>query len=252
MAIVASVAVVAACSGGGQSSPGSDRLPRGDEKVHLDPAEFSTTIDNNYLPMVPGTQSSFREVDSDGEVTSITVTVTDKTKRIANGVTAQVVRDTARQRGQIVEDTYDWFAQDAKGAVWYLGEDTATFENGKRVSSEGSFEAGVDGGLAGVAMPADPRPGLVYRQEFYKGQAEDNGEVLSKHEMVDVKYGHFTSALLTKDTATIEPDVLEYKFYAPGVGTVLTLDIAGGTGREELLSVKKVPAGTATGPLGKP
>ena len=101
-------------------------------------------------------------------------------------------------------------------------------------------------------MPAHPRPGLAYRQEYYRGEAEDNGEVLSAREMVDVKYGHFTSALLTKDTSAIEPDVLEYKFYARGVGQVLTLDIAGGSGREELLTVEKVPAGTATGPLGHP
>ena len=101
-------------------------------------------------------------------------------------------------------------------------------------------------------MPADPKPGPIYRQEYYKGHAEDNGQVLSTREMVDVGNGHYDSVLLTKDTSAIEPDVLEYKFYAQGVGTVLALDIAGGSEREELVSVKKVPAGTATGPLGHP
>lgn len=254
LAAVASVAVVAACGGGsdGGAARRSDRLPRGDEKVTLKPADFSTTIDNKYLPLVPGTQSTFREVDGDGTVSMIVVTVTSKTKRIANGITARVVRDTASQEGKIIEDTFDWFAQDQAGSVWYLGEDTATFENGKKLSTEGSFEAGVDGAQAGVAMPGRPRQGDAYRQEFYKAKAEDNGEVLSTREMVDVKLGHFTSALLTKDTSTIEPDALEYKLYAPGIGSVLTLDIAGGTAREELLSVRKVPAGTATGPLGQP
>jgi hypothetical protein len=250
---LAGIAVVAACSGGsddGNTKPAA--LPQRGEVVKLDPARFSTTIDNTYMPLVPGTQMTYAAVDEEGTASTITVTVTDQTKKIANGVTARVVRDTAREDGQVVEDTRDWFAQDDKGNVWYLGEDTATFENGTLDSTEGSFEAGVDGARAGVAMPADPKPGPVYRQEYYRGHAEDNGQVLSTHELVDVKNGHYDSVLLTKDTSALEPDALEYKFYAPGVGTVLALDIAGGSGREELLSVKKVPAGTATGPLGHP
>jgi hypothetical protein len=241
------------CSGdGGGSTKPSPALPQGDEIVELDPARFSTTIDNTFMPLVPGTQMTYRGADEEGTVSTITLTVTDQTKKIANGVTARVVRDTAREDGQIVEDTRDWFAQDDKGNVWYLGEDTATFENEKLDSTEGSFEAGVDGAQAGVVMPADPKPGPVYRQEYYRRHAEDNGQVLSTREMVDVKTGHYESVLLTKDTSTIEPDVLEYKFHVPEVGMVLALDIAGGSGREELISVRKVPAGTATGPLGHP
>jgi len=254
-ACVATIALIAACGSGGnagKTSPDPDRLPQGDEKVTHDPADFSTTIDNPYWPMVPGTQRTFREVDSDGSIVKVIVTVTDKTKKISNGVTARVVRDTVTRDGDIIEDTFDWYAQDSKGSVWYLGEDTAEFENGKITSRKGSFEAGVDGALPGIAMPARPKAGIAYRQEFYKGEAEDNGEVLSTREMVDVKFGHFDKVLLTKDTITIDKEVLEYKFYAPGVGPVLTLDISGGAGREELVSVEQVPPGTATGPLGQP
>lgn len=255
LAGVASLALLAACGGG--SDPGkvaarSDGLPQGDEKITLDPANFSTKIDNKFLPWVPGTQQTYRGVDGDGTVSTIVVTVTDKTKKVANGITARVVRDTASVDGRIIEDTFDWYAQDSNGAVWYLGEDTATFKDGKKDSTEGSFEAGVDGALGGVVMPGNPKPGPVYRQEYYKGKAEDNGQVLATDQMVDVQYGHLTSVLLTKDTSAIEPDGLEYKFYAPGVGIALTLDISGGSGREELLSVKQVPDGTATGPLGQP
>lgn len=251
--VISSALLVAACSGSGPAKGGSNALPRGDAPVALDPNDFSTTIDNTYSPMVPGTQMTFRETDGEGETSDVVLTVTDMTKRIANGVTARVVRDTARVGGSITEDTFDWFAQDANGTVWYLGEDTATFKNGKKLSTAGSFEAGVDGALAGVIMPAKPKAGMAYRQEFYRGKAEDNGAVLSTDEMVGVPYRHFGSALVTKETDGVEPDALELKFYVPGVGNVLSLDVSGGSSRQELINIKKhVPAGTGTGPLGSP
>lgn len=229
------------------------QLPQGDDVVDLDPADFSTTIDNPYWPMDPGTRWTYRESDADGDELRVVVTVTSETRLIANGITARVVRDTVWRGDQIVEDTFDWYAQDSAGSIWYLGEETAEFENGVIISREGSFEAGVDGALPGIAMPADPRPGMKYRQEYYAGEAEDNGEVLSVHEMAEVGYGQFDDVLLTKDTITLEPDVLEYKFYARGVGLVLALSISGGAGgREELVSVERVPDGTGTGPLGQP
>ncbi len=139
-----------------------------------------------------------------------------------------------------------------EGNVWYLGEDTAEFEDGEIVSTAGSFEAGVDGALPGIIVPAEPRPGMRYRQEYYEGEAEDNGEVLSTDEMADVPYGHFENMLLTKDTITIEPDVLEYKLYAPDVGPVLVLGVSGGSGREELISMDLASPTAGTGPLGDP
>jgi hypothetical protein len=162
------------------------------------------------------------------------------------------VRDTVSQDGQLVEDTFDWYAQDHRGNVWYLGEETAEFENGEIASTQGAWEAGVDGALPGIAIPADPQPGMKYRQEFYKGEAEDNGEVLSTNEMAEVPHGQFDDMLLTKDTITIEPDVLEYKLYAKGVGPVLVLGVSGGGGREELVEIDQAPEGAGTGPLGSP
>jgi hypothetical protein len=110
----------------------------------------------------------------------------------------------------------------------------------------------VDGALPGIVLPADPAPGMRYRQEYYAGQAEDAGEVLSTAELVEVPYGMFSDALLTRDTNPLEPGVAEFKFYARDVGPVLTLDVSGGGGREELLSVEQVAPGSATGPLGEP
>ena len=165
-----------------------------------------------------------------------------------------MVRDTVTEDGLLVEDTFDWYAQDADGNVWYLGEETAEFEDGHLAPREGSFEAGVDGALPGVVMPADPAAGLEYRQEYYAGEAEDNGAVLATGQQVEVPQGHFDEALLTADTNALEPEVLEYKLYAPDVGLVLTLDVSGGTAREELMSTRTVDQATAraagTAPLG--
>jgi hypothetical protein len=227
-------------------------LPQGADPVTLDPATFSTAIDNVYWPMTPGTRWVYRETSPDGDELTDVVTVTYDTRKIADGITARVVRDTGYRGEELIEDTFDWYAQDQNGAIWYLGEDTAEFENGALTSTGGSFEAGVDGALPGIAIPADPVPGMTYRQEFYSGQAEDNGEILASDEMVEVPAGLYDGVLMTRDTATTEPDVEEHKFYAPGVGPVLSFDIAGGSGREELIRIETVPEGTGVGPLGQP
>ena len=193
-------------------------------------------ITNPYWPMKPGTRWVYRETDAQGSRQRIVVTVTHRTKLVASGVTARVVHDRATEDGQVVEDTFDWYAQDAKGNVWYLGEDTTEYENGKPVSKAGSWEAGVDGARAGIIMLAHPRVGRRYREEHYPGHAMDGAKVLSRREQVQVPAGHFRRVLLTKNFNPLEPDVLEYKLYARGVGPVLALTVSGGSDREELVS----------------
>jgi hypothetical protein len=205
----------------------------------LGPADFSTRIDNPYMPMRPGSRWVYRETDADGTAQRVVVKVTRRTKRIANGVAARVVRDTVTERGRLVEDTFDWFAQDRAGNVWYLGEDTTEYENGRPVSKEGSWEAGVDGARAGIVMLARPRPGRGYRQEHAPGEAEDRARVLSLDDQAEVPAGHFTGLLMTKDWNPLEPRVLEYKLYARRVGLVLALGVSGGGGREELVRYEK-------------
>ena len=230
-------------------------LPQSDEPVELDPAEFTAAVTNPWFPLEPGTRWTYRETTEDGQVVRVVVTASDATRRIANGVTARVVRDTVTLDGAIIEDTLDWYAQDADGTVWYLGEDTAEFEDGKVSTREGSFEAGVDGAQPGVIMPAAPEVGMTYRQEHYDGEAEDRGEVLALGQQAKVPSGDYDGLEQTADTTPLEPDVLEHKYYANGVGLVLTIDKEGG-GREELVSVTQVPqaaslrAGQA--PLGEP
>ena len=233
------------------SSVGS-KLPTGADLVSLDPANFSADITNPYWPMNPGTRWTYRSVEAGEPPQEVVIVVTKATKKLANGVTARVVRDTARSEGQIIEDTLDWYAQDAEGNVWYMGEQTAEFEKGKIVSRAGSWEAGAEGAQPGIMLPAQPQVGQKYRQEYKKGEAEDNGEVLAANHLVEVEAGPYKDALVTMDTSSIEPDVVEYKFYAPGVGPLLALDISGGAGREELIKVDKVGPKAGTGPLGKP
>jgi hypothetical protein len=141
--------------GAGQAAEASG-LPQGKEPVDLDPSEFTTRIDNQYFPLRPGTKAIYDEQE-DGTKARVDITVTHDTKQI-EGVTARVVHDLVSEGGEVIEDTYDWYAQDADGNVWYLGEDTTEYKNGKAVTKEGSWEAGVDGAQAGIIMPADPDP----------------------------------------------------------------------------------------------
>jgi hypothetical protein len=227
--------VAVADSGGDGDSDCSGPLPRGSERVDLDPGDFSTRIDNPYWPMAPGSRWVYRETDTEGKEQKVVITVTGKTKKVAAGITARVIHDVVTEDGKPVEITDDWYAQDECGNVWYLGEDTTEYENGKPVSKAGSWEAGVDGAQPGVIVPAKPRVGLEYRQEYYAGEAEDAAKVLSLDEQAEVLFGHFTGALLTKDFTPLQPTILEYKLYAKGVGPVLVLGISGGSDREELV-----------------
>jgi hypothetical protein len=232
---IAVAAVLAMCP----AAVAAQQLPRGGEPVTLDPADFTTRIDNPYWPMRPGSRWVYRETDAEGARQRVVVTVTRRTKLIANGVRARVVRDVVTEDGQLVEKTDDWYAQDKAGNIWYLGEATTEYENGKPVSTEGSFEAGVDGAQAGVIMPAKPRRGLRYRQEHYAGHAEDRGQIVSLREQAEVPFGRFRNVLMTKDTNPLEPKILELKFYARGIGPVLAVGVSGSSDREELVRYRR-------------
>lgn len=200
----------------------------------FNPATFQAAVTHPYYPLTPGMVRTYEGESEDGHE-RIVVEVLAETREIA-GITATIVRDRVYLDGNLVEDTYDWFAQDADGNVWYLGEDTKEIEDGKVVSTEGSFEVGIDGAKAGIIMPATPTVGQAYYQEFYEGEAEDRGKVLSLNETVTVPAGTFTDCIRTEDTTPLESDVLEHKYYCPGIGTVLEVDLEEDA-RFELISV---------------
>jgi hypothetical protein len=236
------VALAAVGAGAGAAAPSkSCVVPRGSEHVTLDPADFTTRITNPWWPMSVGSRWVYRETAPDGTTQRDVVVVLPKTKAIANGLTARIVSDVATEDGVPVEVTHDYYSQDRCGNLWYLGEATTEYENGKPVSTEGSFEAGVDGAEPGVILPARPTLGMRYRQEQYAGHAEDRAEIFSLREQVSVPLGHFRRGrvLMTRETNPLEPKVLEYKFYARGIGPVLAIGVSGGADREELVRYTK-------------
>jgi hypothetical protein len=231
LALVASACDTAASPSRAASAPASSEDPY---RVTIDPEPFVDVVDNPYFPLVPGTRWRLEgETDEGQEVDEITVT--DRTKEVM-GVTTTVVKDVVTINGELAEKTFDWYAQDVDGNVWYFGEDTTEFENGEPAGHAGAWEAGVDGALPGILLPAEPEVGMTYRQEYYAGEAEDRAEVLSLDAAVSVPFGDFTGAVQTEDTTPLEPEIVEQKFYVREIGPVLALKVKGDTGREELVS----------------
>lgn len=217
----------------GSAEPVIDPGDGGNYQPNIDPADFVETIDNPYMPLTPGSEWVYEGVGDEGEMERIEVTVTEECRDVM-GVSTLVVRDTEYVEGELVEDTYDWFAQDRDGNVWYFGEDTAEYEDGEVVTTEGSWEAGVDGALPGIVMLADPSVGDAYRQEYYAGEAEDMCEVLEVGATHSIGLGDCTDVLVTEDWTPLEPEVVENKYYAPGVGMIAEEKSAGATGSAEL------------------
>jgi hypothetical protein len=193
----------------------------------------SLNIDNKYFPLKSGTTFTYKGT-SDGAPTKDVVVVTDKTKDIL-GVTARVVHDTVYESGKAVEVTDDWYAQDDSGNVWYLGESTKELESG---STEGSWQAGVNGAKPGIIMEANPQVGDTYYQEFLNGVAEDQATVIQLDASVCVPYGCFDNVLVTKEFTALEPDVVDHKYYAPGVGDIKEETVQGGNEILELVNIK--------------
>lgn len=198
------------------------RLGGGPYNPEIDPRDFVAGVENLYFPLQPGTTFIYEGRTPQG-LERDTFRVTHDTKVIA-GVRCVEVRDTVTRDGELIEDTLDWFAEDKDGNVWYFGENAKQLAGGLIVGVEGSWTAGVDGARPGIAMRAHPAAGDFYRQEFTLGTAEDIGAVLSLTEPVTVPYGSFDACVETEDTTPLDPEGVEHKFYAPGIGAVLELD----------------------------
>ena len=164
--------------------------------------------------------------------------MTRRTKRVAAGIRGRVVPDVARHHRPVIEGTWDWYAQDSAGRVWYLGEATKAYSPGERPSTAGSWEAGLHGGRAGIVMLAHPRPGRSYRQEYLRAEAEVQAQVLGLRGRATVEYGAFSNLLVTRDFSRLEPSASERKYYARGIGPILSVGVRSGS-REELVTFRR-------------
>jgi len=229
------IALLAGCGGSSGQAGSTAGTTQQAYSPNINPADFTTKIDNKYFPLKPGTTFVYQGKTKDTTEGDV-VAVTSDTKNIM-GVECVVVNDRVTEDGTLTEQTYDWYAQDKKGSVWYFGEDSKEYKNGK-VSTEGSWEAGKHGAKPGIIMPAHPKIGETYRQEYLKGVAEDMAKALKLDGSATVPYGSFDHVLVTKEWTPLEPNVAEQKYYAPGVGNILELAVKGPMERLELVDVK--------------
>lgn len=237
-ALALSTIVVAAVVAG-ETHPGAQALAGSSSagRSAIQPAGFTHPVSNPWFPLEPGTTTVLRGTD-DGERLRERVRVTDRT-RVIEGVSTRVVRDVLRRADRsLAEATSDWYAADDDGNVWYFGERTATYDrHGHLQSREGSWQAGVDGAVAGLIMPADPKATDAYRQEYWAGHAEDQAWIVGFKAGVRVPMRRFHHVLRTFEWSRLEPGVISTKIYARGVGIVRERDVSGGSETFEVVGV---------------
>ena len=206
----------------------------------INPEDFTVTNDNPFFPLQPGTTFIYKgrkQLSKERDEFA----VTDRTI-VIDGVTCRVVHDRVFVRGVLPEDTFDYFAQDRDGNVWYFGEDTKELDrHGRVVTTEGTWRAGVNGAQPGVIMEAHPRVNDHYFQEVAAPLAQDEAIVLNLHEIVAVPFGKFTNCLQTKEFTQLEPGNIEHKFYARGIGFILSIVVKGGKERLALVNTVRKP-----------
>lgn len=206
----------------------------------VDPADFVTRIDNPYHPLIPGYTRLLVGTEGGRPITNL-VEVTAGTK-VIQGVTCTVVRDRSYMDGLLVEESLDWFAQDQEGNVWNFGEEARHYDaNGVVISTDGSWEAGRLGAQPGIVMPAHPQVNQAYFQELAPGMAQDMATVLALDAATELAWGAFTNCIMTRDYNPLEPQVVEHKYFAPGVGLIRSVTVAGGTDQLDLLSIEPRP-----------
>lgn len=202
----------------------------------IDPGDFVSTIDNRYFPLKPGTSFHYKGVAEDGKTPQADdMAVTSQTKTIL-GVKCTVIRDTVSSRGRLIERTFDWYAQDKAGNVWYMGEDAREVKGGRLVKVDDSWEGGKNGAKPGIIMPGNPQPGDEYRQEYYPRFALDQARVLGSGGSITVPAGTYKSTLLTEETSPIDP-ARERKYYVAGVGDIKEQTVAGNHELIRLISI---------------
>lgn len=214
-----------------------------------------TPIDNPFLPLPKGRLSTWATNVTDPQSGRTAREQDDLLVTFAEleilGVTTTVLRDSERIDGRLVEDTLDFVAQDEAGNVWYFGELSWSFdydEDGRfeGAEREGSWLAGRHGARPGILMKAEPTFGAAVYQERAPGVAEDESIVVGRGGVLETPLGRFTDVLTTLETTALEPEVAEFKHYAPGTGLVRIEEELGPTGEPgvivDLEAIREVTA----------
>jgi hypothetical protein len=250
IALVVAAVLVVGCGSSHHRGPATSTLStrssgelapiRGPYAPRIDPADFVAAIDNPYFPLRPGTAFHYRGVAENGRTPQTDDMVVTHRTKVIMGVTATVVRDTVSSNGTPIERTFDWYAQDKYGNVWYMGEDTREVRHGRFVKMSDSWEAGVNGAKPGIIMPGKPQPGVAYRQEYYPRHALDQARVLGGGGALVVPSGSYETTLLTEETSPrLDPGVAERKYYVAGVGDIKEHTVRGNREQIQLVSVTR-------------
>jgi hypothetical protein len=202
-------------------SPTTAARPLGDLGP-LDPADFSSTVDNGWYPLVVGSQWTYEGVKDRKRATDV-FKVLATTEAVA-GVTCVILQDDLALNGVPTERTTGYFAQHRDGSVWFFGEDIHELDaKGRVVGLDGSWRAGLDGATPGLMMPATPGVGDV----FVQATAHAHFEVLSVAKAVKVPAGSYPAALLIEESDPEEPGLKARKYYVPQIGEVRDVSVGG-------------------------
>jgi hypothetical protein len=237
--VASAIALMMIASGAATAASTSapDLAPtKGTYSPSIDPANFVAKVDNRYFPLRPGTAYHYKGVQEDGKTPQRDDMLVTHRKKLILGVKSIVVRDSVSSRGRLIERTFDWYAQDKAGNVWYMGEDARDVKNGHLIKAGDSWEAGRDGAKAGIIMPGKPHVGDEYRQEYFPGHALDQARVLGAGGRVKVPAGSFKRTLLTVETSSLDP-AREQKYYVAGLGDIKEHTVSGNREQIRLISV---------------
>jgi hypothetical protein len=218
------------------------------EKVFEDfePSNFnnSTKIDNEWMPLKPGTRYVYEgtTMEDDGEVVPhrVVINVTDLTK-VIGGVRSIVTWDLDYSDGELVEAELAFFAQDDNGTVWRMGEHPEEYDDGQLVASP-TWITGIEDAKAGISMKADPKPGTPsYSQGWGPAVGfTDRGQVYQMGLKVRVPFGSYEEVLVIDETSKEEPDAHQFKYWALGVGNIRVGWDGEGEKTREVLELVKI------------
>lgn len=202
--------------------PGPDgREQQFTQSFRFEDCRFATEGRNPFFILEPG----YTQVFEDGDGGQLAITVLAETERVG-GIVTRVVEERETEDGALVELSRNFFAICApNNSVFYFGESVDNYEDGVLVDHDGSWRHGTDRARAGVIMPGIALLGARYFQEIAPGVALDRAEIVAVEETMRTPYGRHVGVLVTRETTPLEPDVVELKYYAPGIGLLQDGDL---------------------------